>query len=39
MALAERLQLPVLIVEKTTDDTFVERYTAPMRNYFVAPSE
>ena len=39
MALAERLQLPVLIVEKSTDDTFVERYTAPMRSYFVAPSE
>lgn len=39
MALAERLKLPVLIIEKTTDDTFVERYTAPMRPFFVAPSE
>ena len=39
MALAERLKLPVLIIEKNADDTFVERYTAPMRAFFVAPSE
>ena len=29
MALAERLNIPVLIVEKSADDTFVERYATP----------
>jgi thiamine biosynthesis lipoprotein len=39
MALAKRLKLAVLIIEKSADDTFVERYTTPMRTFFVAPSE
>lgn len=39
MALAKRLKLAVLIIEKSADDTFVERYTTPMQTFFVAPSE
>lgn len=39
MALAERLNIPVLIVEKSADDTFVERYTDSMRPFFVVPPE
>lgn len=39
MAFADRFGLSVLIIEKTADDTFVERYTDPMREFFAAPSE
>lgn len=38
LALAERLNLAVLIIEKSTDGAFVERYTPPMRAYFAAPA-
>ena len=38
LALAERLNLAVLIIEKSTDGAFVERYTPPMLAYFVVPA-
>jgi hypothetical protein len=38
LALAERLSLAVLIIEKSTDGAFVERYTPSMLAYIVAPA-
>ena len=38
LALAERLNLAVLIIEKSADGAFVERYTPPMLAYFVVPA-
>jgi thiamine biosynthesis lipoprotein len=38
LALAERLNLAVLIIEKSADGAFVERYTLPMLAYFVVPA-
>ena len=38
LGFAERLNLAVLIIEKSTDGAFVERYTPPMLAYIVAPA-
>ena len=37
LALAERLSLAVLVIEKGADGAFVERYTPAMTAYLVAP--
>jgi hypothetical protein len=37
LALAERLGLAVLVIEKGADGAFVERYTPAMTAYLVAP--
>jgi hypothetical protein len=37
LALAERLSLAVLVIEKGADGEFVERYTPAMTAYLVAP--
>jgi hypothetical protein len=31
--MARRLELPVLIIEKSADGRFIERYTAPMEAF------
>ena len=38
LALAERLSLAVLVIEKDADGAFVERYTPAMTAYLVAPA-
>ncbi|NCF45030.1 MAG: FAD:protein FMN transferase ApbE [Proteobacteria bacterium] len=39
MAFANNLDLAVLLIEKSADGGFIERYTPPMRSHFSAPPE